>query len=292
MNILVTGGAGFVGANLCAKLMDKGYQVFIIDDLSTGSMKNIEHLENHPKFHCLIETVLNRSETAKIVDKCGTRDYWENWANDIAKIAQTHITRINAIVLNSGTPERKAFLSFLEEIRDDLNPEITETDAVEMLAQHIITRPVFDILFQGNKFISDNAVSKAMETVLGQLYKYNLETESETLQKFYDSVKRRAADIITATGRQALVLELYDRFFRTAFPMMTQKLGIVYTPVEVVDFIINSVNDVLKEEFGKCLGNDLNIASALGCLFSWTSEMFTDLDKNRVSNESAILAIE
>jgi predicted helicase len=211
--------------------------------------------EHEPEQLSFVLDDLSQAIKAKIVDKCGTRDYWENWASDIAKIAQTHITRINAIVLNSGTPERKAFLSFLEEIRDDLNPEITETDAVEMLAQHIITRPVFDTLFQGNKFILDNAVSKAMETVLGQLYKYNLETESESLHKFYDSVKRRAEGIITASGRQALVLELYDRFFRNAFPMMTQKLGIVYTPVEVVDFIINSVNDVLKGEFGKSIGS-------------------------------------
>ena len=88
---------------------------------------------------------------------------------------------------------------------------------------------------------TENAVSKAMETVLAQIYDRHIDTESRTLEKFYDSVKRRAADIITSTGRQTLILELYDRFFRNAFPLMTQKLGIVYTPVEVVDFIIHSV---------------------------------------------------
>lgn len=198
---------------------------------------------------------LSAAIKAKIVDKCGTRDYWENWASDIAKIAQTHITRINSIVLNSGTPERAAFMAFVEEIRDDLNPEISETDAVEMLAQHLITKPVFDSLFQGHKFTTENAVSKAMETVLGQLYDHNVKNESDTLHKFYESVRRRAQDIVTSTGRQTLVLELYDRFFRNAFPTMTQKLGIVYTPVEVVDFILHSVNDVLKDEFGKTLGD-------------------------------------
>lgn len=199
---------------------------------------------------------LSAAIKAKIVDKCGTRDYWENWAVDIAKIAQAHITRINSIVLNSGTPERKAFLDFVEEIRDDLNPEISETDAVEMLAQHLITKPVFDTLFQGHKFTSENAVSKAMETVLGQLNQHGVENESDTLHKFYESVRRRAQDIVTATGRQTLVLELYDRFFSNAFPTMRQKLGIVYTPVEVVDFIIHSVNDVLQDEFGKTLADE------------------------------------
>ena len=201
-------------------------------------------------------TDLSQAIKAKIVDKCGTRDYWENWASDISNIAHQHITRINSIVLNSGTPERAAFMLFVEEIRDDLNPEISENDAVEMPAQHIITRPVFDTLFQGNRFTTENAVSKAMETVLSQIYDHHIDTESRTLEKFYDSVKRRAADIITSKGRQTLILELYDRFFRNAFPLMTKKLGIVYTPVEVVDFIIHSVEDVMREEFGSSLGND------------------------------------
>ena len=171
-------------------------------------------------------------------------------------ILQISHTRINSIVLNSGTPEHAAFIQFIEEIRDDLNPEISETDAVEMLAQHIITRPVFDALFQGNRFTSENPVSKAMETVLSQIYDRHLDTESRTLKKFYDSVGRRASGVITASGRQTLILELYDRFFKKAFPVMTQKLGIVYTPVEVVDFIIHSVEDVMQEEFSSSLGND------------------------------------
>ncbi len=201
-------------------------------------------------------TDLSHAIKAKIVEKCGTRDYWENWANDIAQIAEKHIVRISSIVLNSGTSEHKSFMNFVEEIRDDLNPEITENDAVEMLAQHVITRPVFDTLFQGNRFTSENAVSKAMEKVLSQIYSHNIDTETRTLEKFYDSVKRRANDIITSTGRQALIIQLYDRFFRNAFPLMTQKLGIVYTPVEVVDFIIHSVEGVMKEEFKTSLAND------------------------------------
>ncbi len=201
-------------------------------------------------------TDLSQAIKAKIVEKCGTRDYWEKWAGDIAIIAQKHITRINSIVLNSGTQERESFIKFLEEIRDDLNPEVTETDAVEMLAQHIITRPVFDTLFQGNRFTSENAVSKAMETVLSQIYENQIDTESRTLKRFYESVKMRAADISTARGRQQLIYELYDRFFQNAFPLMTKKLGIVYTPIEIVDFIINSIEDIMQSEFSSSLNDD------------------------------------
>lgn len=211
--------------------------------------------ETEPEQISFVLSDLSQAIKAKIVQKCGTRDYWEKWATDIAKIAQQHITRINAVLVDSGTPERAAFDSFLEEIRDDLNPEVTETDAVEMLAQHLITKPVFDTLFVGNKFTSENAVSRAMEKVLDLLHEANIDTEARSLEKFYSSVSRRAEDIVTATGRQTLILELYDRFFRNAFPRLTKRLGIVYTPTEVVDFIIHSVNDVLKDEFGKTLGS-------------------------------------
>jgi len=202
----------------------------------------------------LVFDEFTRAIMAKIVDKCGTRDYWDTWAKDIAKIAQTHITRITTIVAKDG-PERTSFLAFLEELHDDLNPEISEAEAIEMLAQHLITRPVFDALFKDSMFTKENPVSQAMEIVLGQLHEHNLEKESESLAKFYASVERRAADVKTAHGRQALIVELYDKFFKNAFPVLTQRLGIVYTPVEVVDFIIHSVNDVLKTQFGQTLGS-------------------------------------
>ena len=195
-----------------------------------------------------------RAIMAKIVEKCGTREYWDTWAKDIAKIAETHITRITSIVKRDG-PERTAFEAFLAELRDDLNPAVTEGEAIEMLAQHLITKPVFDALFKGSQFTKQNPVSKAMEIVLGQLNDHNLDKESESLSKFYASVQTRARDVTTARARQALITELYDKFFKSAFPKMTERLGIVYTPVEVVDFIIHSVNDVLKAQFGQTLGS-------------------------------------
>lgn len=192
---------------------------------------------------------------AKIVKKCGRRDYWENWAGDIAKIAQTHITRITAAVGKGGSAERQAFEHFLAEIRDDLNESISEAEAVEMLAQHMITRPVFDALFDGYSFAQNNPVSRAMQSVLEVLDSHNLEKEAESLEKFYASVKRRAEGIDNAEAKQKIIVELYDKFFRNAFPKMTERLGIVYTPVEIVDFIIHSVNEVLEAEFGQTVGS-------------------------------------
>jgi predicted helicase len=193
---------------------------------------------------------------AKMVKKCGTREFWSDWAKDIADIAQKHIIRINTTLNAEGnTSERKAFEDFLKEIRDDLNDSITEEEAIEMLAQHLITKPVFDALFDDYSFTKNNPVSQAMEKVLYVLHEHSLEKESESLQKFYDSVRRRAEGITTAEAKQQIIVKLYDSFFRTAFKKLTEKLGIVYTPVEVVDFIIHSVNDVLQKEFGQNLGS-------------------------------------
>ncbi|MFC4173599.1 DEAD/DEAH box helicase [Microvirga sp. GCM10011540] len=217
------------------------------DDPATGQQSAVQTAFVFDEFSSAI--------MAKIVKKCGKRTYWEDWAGDIAKIAQTHITRIKALLEQPDTRERAAFETFLEELRDDLNDSITEVEAIEMLAQHLITKPVFEALFEGYSFTSENPVSRAMQSILEVLHEQNLEKEAQSLQKFYDSVKLRAAGIDNAEGKQRIIVELYDKFFRNAFPKMTERLGIVYTPVEVVDFIIHSVNDVLQAEFGQTLGS-------------------------------------
>jgi predicted helicase len=201
-------------------------------------------------------TDIERAIYAKVVQKCGNRSHWEDWANDIAKIARTHIDRITGILEDpTHDKEREAFHGFAAELRDDLNDSITDAEIVEMLAQHLITKPVFDALFEGYSFAQHNPMSQAMQGVLDVLQEHNLDKEADTLNKFYESVKMRAEGITNAEGKQKIVIELYDKFFRNAFPKMTERLGIVYTPVEVVDFIIHSVNHILQTEFGQTLGS-------------------------------------
>lgn len=193
---------------------------------------------------------------AKLVQKVGNRHHWEDWANDIAKIARTHIDRVQGILENpANTTEKAAFHAFAGELRDDLNDSISDGEIVEMLAQHLITKPVFDALFEDYSFASHNPMSQAMQAVLEALHEHHLDKETDTLQAFYDSVKMRAAGIDNAAGKQKIVVELYEKFFRNAFPKMTERLGIVYTPVEVVDFILHSVDHLLRQEFGQTLGS-------------------------------------
>lgn len=200
---------------------------------------------------------IERALYAKVVKKCGNKNHWEDWANDIAKIANTHITRITTIVNDPGNKkEVAAFTAFADELRDDLNDSINNEEVIEMLAQHLITKPVFDALFKDYSFASKNPVSQAMQQVLDILQEHQLDKEAGALEKFYASVQMRAEGIDNAAGKQKIVVELYDKFFRNAFPRMTERLGIVYTPVEVVDFIIQSVDELLQKEFKQTLGSE------------------------------------
>ncbi len=193
---------------------------------------------------------------AKIVEKCGTRDYWENWAEDVAGIAEKHIARINGIISDGDSEACRAVDGFLTSVRDTINSAVTQEEIVEMLAQHIITKPVFDALFAGGNFTESNSVSQAMQAVLEVLDRHRVAKEAEDLSRFYDSVKLRVLGVDTADGRQKIIKELYERFFKVAFPKMAERLGIVYTPIECVDFIIRSANDILQREFGKSLGDE------------------------------------
>lgn len=119
-----------------------------------------------------------------------------------------------------------------------------------MLAQHIVTKPVFDALFKDYDFAAHNPVSKAMQRMLDILDDQGLDAETKTLADFYHSVRVRAEGIDNHEGRQRVIVELYDKFFRTALPKTADALGIVYTPVEVVDFIIRSAEQALAKPWG------------------------------------------
>ena len=187
---------------------------------------------------------------ARMVKKVGDRHYWEQWAKSVGDIAIRQVERIKRLIAQGGE-HAEAFADFVAGLRKNINPSITDDEAIDMLSQHIITRPVFDALFEGYSFIKSNPVSVSMQSMLDILDREGDAKEHETLQRFYDFVRRIVKDLDNPAAKQAVVLRLYDNFLKIAFPKMVERLGIVYTPVEVVDFIIHSVNDVLKKEFGR-----------------------------------------
>jgi predicted helicase len=190
---------------------------------------------------------------ARIVQKVGERKYWETWAKDVADIAQAHITRINGLLKDPESNPAKEFEEFLAGLRGNLNEGITRDEAIEMLAQHLITRPIFEVLFDDFDFTAHNPVARTMELMLASLDEHNLAAEQSKLDRFYDSVRRRADGLDNAHAKQRVIVELYDRFFSAAFSRTVDRLGIVYTPVEIVDFILQSADQVLRAEFGQGL---------------------------------------
>src|SRR5699024_8602718 len=98
--------------------------------------------------------------------------------------------------------------------------------------------------------------SQAMESILKVLDKQGLLKEQEKLDDFYESVRVRAEGIDNLKAKQDIIIQLYDKFFKVGFKETTDRLGIVFTPTEVVDLIIHSVNDVLKNHFEKNIGDE------------------------------------
>lgn len=227
---------------------------------------------------------LSNTFYAKMVQKVGDKRYWEQWAGDVAKIAEAHIERINKLVAEEGKSKRE-FEKFLKGLRKNINPSITETDAIEMLSQHIITKPVFEALFDNYSFVNSNPISKSMQKVLELIEEHTPEEENVKLDAFYDSVRRRAKGIDNAEAKQKVIVELYDKFFKAAFPKVVEKLGIVYTPVEVVDYIIKSVAWILKKEFDRDISDEnVHILDA----FTGTGTFITRLLQSGVISKEAL----
>lgn len=201
---------------------------------------------------------LERAIYGKIVNKVGNVRYWEDWSKDVAEIAQRHIMRINVMLEDKESNNYKEFQKFIDSLRNNINNSITEEQAIEMLAQHLITKPIFEALFGSYSFVNNNPVSQAMEAILGVLDKQGLMKDQEKLEEFYDSVRVRAEGVDNLEAKQKIIIQLYDKFFKVGFKETTERLGIVFTPVEVVDFIIKSVEEVLNKYFGKSI-KDKNV---------------------------------
>lgn len=193
---------------------------------------------------------------AKLVEKCGDRLYWENWSKKVGLIAKKFIERISKLV--STVPAIKSeFDIFVKGLQNNLNPSVDEGQAIEMLAQHLISQPVFDALFADYNFVNNNAVSHSMHKMIEQLETVGgFEKDTTELESFYESVRVNVGNIDNLEGKQTIIKNLYEKFFKGAFPLTVEKLGIVYTPVECVDFIIHSVNDILKREFNTSLSDE------------------------------------
>ena len=202
----------------------------------------------------LLPSDWKESVFGRIVKKVGSSLYWEDWSKEIATVADRYIHLIDRLL---EEPERQdAFQEFVGALRATLNPAVDNESAVEMLAQHILTAPLFDAMFPDHSFSKQNPVSRAMNTIVEMLTDHSMiENERKDLDAFYRAMVERIEAVHTLAGKQEIMRTLYDRFFSQAFPRMSERLGIVFTPVEVVDFIIRSADDAMRTAFGQSLGD-------------------------------------
>ena len=210
----------------------------------------------------VLEELLNWDELrdkifARMVEHVGNRLYWIQWADKVVEIVERHTRRINEIINVEGKP-RRAFYNFVYDLQRNLNPSVSPADAVDMLAQHLITRPVFEALFENYSFAKNNPVSVAMQNILDKLDADGMTKDREIFNRLYKQVREMCANMGDADNRQRIIIRLYDNFFKFALKKTAEKLGIVYTPVEVVDFILRSVDAVLYKNFGRRL-SDRNV---------------------------------
>ena len=194
---------------------------------------------------------------SKIVEKCGDTKYWDNWAKDVAEIFDRLVDRVKNLLENpENAALSKKFENFHTELKKTINTSITRENAIDMMAQHILTRPVFDALFEDYNFSTRNPVSIALNSLLQDFAEFGLENETRDLKGFYESVQKRASGVKSSQGRQEVLSDLYEQFFKKALKKEADRLGIAYTPIELVDFVLHSVNDVLQEEFGKSISDE------------------------------------
>lgn len=183
--------------------------------------------------------------------KLGDRNYWENFAKKTGNIARTLNNRLKMIF--DKNPE--FFHGFLDSLRENIHQNIREDEALDMITSHVITKPIFDAIFGDN---IKNPIAKALDKMVQKLSTLGLQGETKGLKNLYESVKTEAMRAKSQKSQQELIKNLYNTFFKEAFRKQSEKLGIVYTPIEVVDFILRATNGILKKHF-KTDFNDKNI---------------------------------
>ncbi|EAJ6838912.1 DEAD/DEAH box helicase, partial [Campylobacter coli] len=253
--------ADYIGDDNSSNNTDKSYEPSLFDSFTLSELAN---------------TLYNAIPT-----KLGDKGYWQSFSAKTAKIVEKLSIRLNAIFKDH--PE--ILEEFLTSLKENIHPNIKEDEAIDMICSHIITKPIFDILFDKN--MDDNPIGKALDEVNQKLNTFGLEMEeTKSLKALYKSVEESVKLAKSQKSKQELIKNLYDTFFRSAFKKQAEKLGIVYTPMQVVDFILHSVNELLKRHFNTDF-NDENVK--IFDPFTGTGSFITRLlskENNLISDEN------
>ncbi|MBZ7941454.1 type ISP restriction/modification enzyme [Campylobacter molothri] len=228
-------------------------KIAVADYVGDDSSNNTDKTYEQGLFDSVTLSELANTMYNAIPTKLGDKGYWQSFSAKTAKIVEKLNIRLNAIF--EIHPE--ILEEFLNSLKENIHPNIKEDEAMDMICSHIITKPIFDVLFDKN--MDDNPIGKALDQVNQKLNTLGLDDEeTKSLKALYKSVEESAKLAKSQKSKQELIKNLYDTFFRSAFKKQAEKLGIVYTPMQVVDFILHSVNELLKRHFNTDF-NDENV---------------------------------
>jgi predicted helicase len=149
---------------------------------------------------------------------------------------------------------RSAAVTFLEHARDAINPSLTEADVREMLIQHILTGEVFAAVFPGQPFHEDNNIARELHKLENTFFTGN--TKHQTLKglaPYYTAIRKAATEISTHHEKQTFLKSIYENFYKVYNPKAADRLGVVYTPNEIVRFMIESADWLCQQHFKRNL---------------------------------------
>ena len=236
--------------DLPLKIIDRSERPWVDDEQRTQ--------EEWDQLQLALTEKMRHAVASAIVENVGDRQYWPSWGRRAARVykdARTHLDEAAA----ADERVKAALEGFAKAMSSTAIPSFTETEAREMLCQHIVTIPVFDAFFAESRFAERNPISRHVNTVLAALERYGVSFEQIT--KRLEDAYRRIGDTFvrsaqTTTERLDVLRQVYDGFLKAAVPDVVARLGIVYTPIQIVDFMLRSVDAVCRQEFGKGLTDE------------------------------------
>ena len=152
---------------------------------------------------------------------------------------------------------QQAAVSFLDLCRKTIGPAVSPADVREMLLQHILTKDIFLSIFREDQFHQENNVAHQLDRLEGTFFTGDVRRQAiDRLRAYYGVIGRAADEIADYAEKQQFLKAIYEDFYTAYNPAAADRLGVVYTPNEVVDFIIRGADHLLQKHFGKTLADD------------------------------------
>ena len=158
---------------------------------------------------------------------------------------------------NENSDYQAAAGDFLALCRQSISPDVTEDDVREMLLQHILTKDIFLRVFAEDQFHKENDIAQRLDALEGKFFTGDVRREAiDRLRSYYGVIGRAADEIADYAEKQGFLKAIYEDFYKAYNPAAADRLGVVYTPNEVVDFIIRGTDYLLQKHFGRSLADD------------------------------------